>query len=81
MVRFGSRTIPDPDPQRFGGPNPATFPSPREFRKVWLDMSVPISGSPFRVVRSMVAFCDSTVNLEVLKMVPHCSFWIYWPCL
>jgi hypothetical protein len=46
--RFGSRTGQKPDPQTLGGPNPDSYPSTRGFRLVWLDPSVPISGSAFR---------------------------------
>jgi len=47
--RFGSRTGQKPDPQTLGGPNPDLYPSTLGFRQVWLDPSVPISGSAFRV--------------------------------
>jgi len=47
--RFGSRTVQKPDPQTLGGPNPDPYPSTRWFRRVWVDPSVPISGSAFRV--------------------------------
>ena len=47
--RFGSRPGQKPDPQLLGGPNPDLYPSTRGFRRVWLDPSVPISGSAFRV--------------------------------
>jgi len=47
--RFGSRTVKKLDPQTLGGPNPDPYPSTRGFRRVWLDLSVPISGSAFRV--------------------------------
>jgi len=47
--RFGSRPVQKPDPLTLGGPNPVPYPSTRGFRRVWLDLSVPISGSAFRV--------------------------------
>ena len=47
--RFGSRPSQKPDPQLLGGPNPDPYPSTRGFRRVWLDPSVPISGSACRV--------------------------------
>jgi hypothetical protein len=47
--RFGSRPVQKPDPLTLGGPNPDPYPSTRGFRRVWLDPSVPISGSAFRV--------------------------------
>jgi len=47
--RFGSRPIQKPDPLTLGRPNLDPYPSTRGFRRVWLDPSVPISGSAFRV--------------------------------
>ena len=47
--RFGSRPVQKPDPLTLGGPNPDPYPSTRGFRRVWLDPSVPISCSAFRV--------------------------------
>jgi len=47
--RFGSRTVQQPDRLTLGGPNPDPYPSTRGFRRVWLDPSVPMSGSAFRV--------------------------------
>ena len=47
--RFGSRTVQKPDPLSLGGPNPDQYPSTCGFRRVWLDPSVPISDSAFRV--------------------------------
>jgi len=45
----GSRTVQKPDPQTLGGPNPDPYTSSLGFRRVWLDQSVPTSGSAFRV--------------------------------
>ena len=47
--RFSSRPGQKPDPLTLGGPNPDPYPSTRVFRRVWLDPSVPISCSAFRV--------------------------------
>jgi len=47
--RFGSRTVQKPNPLNLGGPILHPYPSTRGFRRVWLDPSVPISGSAFRV--------------------------------
>jgi hypothetical protein len=47
--RFGSRTVQKPDPQTLGVPNPDPYLSTRGFRRVLVDLSVPISGSAFRV--------------------------------
>jgi len=47
--RFGSRHGQKPDYLTLGGPNPDPYPSTRGFRRVWLDPSVPISISAFRI--------------------------------
>jgi len=47
--RFGSRPGQNPDQLTLGGPNPDPYPSTHGFRRVRLDLSVPISGSTFRV--------------------------------
>jgi hypothetical protein len=47
--RFGSRPGQIPDTLTLGGPNPDPYPSTYRFRRVWLDPSVSISGSAFRV--------------------------------
>jgi len=65
--RFGSRTDQKPDPQTPGGPNPDPCPSTRGFRRVWLDPSVPISGSAFRVSH---LWSHSDMLLLIVK---------YWP--
>jgi hypothetical protein len=70
-VRFGSRTVQKPDPQRLGGPNPDPYLSTRGFCRVWLDPSVPISGSVFRVFLFMVAFRYPTVNRKILTFAHH----------
>jgi hypothetical protein len=65
MVRFGSRTIQKPDKQRLGGPKQDLYPSTGGFYRVWLDPSVPISGSVFQVFLFMVAFRYPTVNRKI----------------
>jgi len=65
--RFGSRTGQKPDPQTIGGPNPDPYPSTRRFRRVWLDPSVPISSSAFRVSH---LWSHSGMRLLIVK---------YWP--
>jgi len=47
--RFGSRPIQKPEQLTLGGPNPDPYPSTRGICRVWLDPSVPISGSAFQV--------------------------------
>jgi hypothetical protein len=62
--RFGSTTFQKPDPQTLGGPNPNPYPSTRRFRRVWLDPSVPISRSAFRVSH---LWSDSDILLIIVK--------------
>jgi hypothetical protein len=64
---FRSRTGLKPDPQTLGGPNPDPYPSTRGFHRVWLDRSVPISGSAFRVSH---LWSHSDMRLLIVK---------YWP--
>jgi hypothetical protein len=73
-VWFGSRTVQKPHPQHLRGPNPDLYASTRGLCRVWLDPSVPISGSVFQVVLFMVAFKYPTVNREILTFAHHCSF-------
>jgi hypothetical protein len=47
--RFSSRPRRKLEPLTPGGPNPEPYPSTRGFCRVWLDTSVPICGSAFRV--------------------------------
>jgi len=49
MAWFGSKPAQKPDPLTLGGPNLDPYPSTCGFRRVWLDLSGPISGSAFRV--------------------------------
>ena len=49
MGRLVSRTIQKPDLQTLGRPNLDPYLSTDRFRWVWLDPSVPISGTAFRV--------------------------------
>jgi len=70
-VRFGSRTIQKPDPQRLGEPNPDPYPSTPGFCRGLLDPSVPISGSVFRVFLFMVAFRYPTVSRKILTFAHH----------
>jgi len=46
---FCSRPIQIPDLLSLAGANPDPYPSTRGFRRAWLDPSVPIPGSVFRV--------------------------------
>jgi len=74
MVWFDSTAIHKPGPQRYGGPNPDPYPSTRWFRRVWLDPSVPISGSVFRVFLFVVAFRYPTVDRKISTFAHRCSF-------
>jgi len=77
-VGFGSWTVQKPDPQLLVGPNPNPYPSTRGFCRVWLDPSVPISGSSFRVCLFMVTFRYPPVLCKILTLVHHCLCSIYW---
>jgi len=78
MVRFGSRPIHIPDPELLGGPSPYPYPSTCGFCRVWLDPSVPVSGSPFRVCLIMVAVIYVTVMCKILTLVHHYLYWFHW---
>jgi len=70
-VQFGSRPIQKPHPLSLGGPNPDLYPSPNRFCRVWIDPSVPMSGSAFRGFLFMAAFKYPTVNCKILTLVYH----------
>ena len=65
MVQFDSRTDQTPNQLHLGGPNPYPNPSTCGFCRDWLDLSVPISGSHFRVFIFMVAFRHFTVKCKI----------------
>jgi len=77
-VRFGSRPVQNHDWELLGGPNPYPYPLTRGFRRVWLDPSVPVSGSPFRVFLFMVAVIYVTVMCRILTLVHHSLYWFHW---
>jgi hypothetical protein len=77
-VRFGSRPVQKPDPELLGGPNLYPYPSTRGFCRVWLDPSVPVSGSPFRVFLFIVAVIYVTVMCKILTLVHHSLYWFHW---
>jgi len=73
------RPVQKPDLLCFGRPNPDQHPCTPGFWRVWLDLSVPISGSAFWVSLFIVAFRYATVNRELWTLVHHCLMSIYWP--
>jgi len=80
-VGFGSRIVQIPNPLLHGGPNPDQYLSTRGFYWVYLDLSVPIPCSGYRVFLFMVAFRYPTANRKMLSLV-HCSpVLTYWPPL
>jgi len=79
MVSFGFRPVEEPGVLPLGVPNPYLYLSTDRFCWVYLDLCVPISGSPFRVVLYMVAFRYHTVNRNILTLVHHCLFLMLWP--
>ena len=78
MVRFGSRPIQKPNPQLLDGAHPDPYPSTWGFCRVWLDPSVPVSGSGFRVFLFMVAIRYPTVLCKILTLLHHCLYLFYW---
>jgi len=81
IVRFGSKPIKKPDPLHLGRPNPDPYPSTRGICCVWLDPSVPISGSGIQVFLCMVVFRYAISNRKILTLVYPCPFLMYWPPL
>jgi len=71
----GSWPIQQPDLLPLGRPNQNPYPSTCGFCQVWLDPSVLICNSVFRVSLFIVAFAFSTVNHKILTLVCYCHFW------
>lgn len=67
--RFGFRPGQQPDPLSLGGTNLDPYLSSRGVCPVWLDQSVTMSGSAFRVFRFLVALRYSTVNCKIFTLV------------
>jgi len=65
----GSRPVQKPDPWSLGGAIPDLHPSNCGFCRVWLNLSLPMSGSAFRVFLFMVAFRYATVHCKILTFV------------
>ena len=80
-VWFGSRTIQIPGPQRRGWPNPNPYPSSRGFCRVWLDLSVTISGSVFRVLLFMAAFRYPIADRKIVIFAGNYPFRMNQPPL
>jgi hypothetical protein len=78
MVLFCSRPVQKPDLQLLGGPNPYPYPSTRGFCRVWLDLSVAITGSHFRVFLFMVPVRYVTVMCKISTLVHHSLYWFHW---
>jgi hypothetical protein len=62
LFSLGSRTVQKLDPQRLAVPKLDPDLSTRRFCRVWLDLSVPISGSVCWVFQFIVAFRYPTDN-------------------
>ena len=74
MNLFGPRPVQKPGPLPVGGPHRNPYPASGGFRRDWLEMYVPISGSAFRVFLFMVSFRGSAVDPKILILVCHCLF-------
>ena len=61
---FGSRPVRKPDQLTLGGPSLDPYPSTRGFRRIWLDPSVPITGSGCRLSH---AWSHSDMLLLIVK--------------
>jgi len=79
MGQFGSRPVQKPDQQLLGTPNQEPYPSTCRLCWVWLDASVPITGSGYLVCIWMVALRYPTVNRNILTLGRHCSCSMLWP--
>jgi len=77
MGRFGPRPVQKPDRPSLGRPNLDSYPSTCGFCWVWLDQSVPMSGSAFWVFLFMVTFRYPTVHCNILTLVYHWLFEMY----
>ena len=77
-VRFGSKPVQNLDLLHLGRPNPDPYPSTRGLCRVWLDPSVPISGSSILVFLFMVAIRYPIANRKILTLVYRCPFLMYW---
>jgi len=78
MCWFGPRLVVIPHPVPLSGANPDSYLSTSWFYWVWLDRSVPISGSVFRAFLCMVAFRYSTANRNIFLLVRHYHLLMYW---
>jgi len=78
MVQFASRPVQKPQLLLLGEPNSDPYPSTLGYRRVWLDPSVPNSGSGIRVVLFTVSFRYPTDNCKIFTSVHHCLCLMYW---
>lgn len=73
MIRVGSRTVQIPDMLHLGGSILDSSTPSWGFGRVWLDPSVPISDSGFRVLLFVVAFIYPSANRKILPQVYPCT--------
>jgi hypothetical protein len=76
--RFESRLKEKPDRELRGGPNVYPYPSTSGFCRGWLEPSVPVSGSPYRVFLFIVAVIYVTVMCKILTFVHRSLYWFHW---
>ena len=79
MGRIDSRPVQERDLQLLGEPNRDPYLLTRVVCQVWLDPSVPITGSGYRVILLLVALRYPNVNHTRLTLVCHCLFSMLWP--
>jgi len=77
-VRFTSICLQKPNLELLGGANPYPYRSTCGFFGVWLDLSVPISGSRSQVFLFMVAVRYATVMCKISTLVHDSLHLFYW---
>lgn len=79
MFWFCSRPVQRPNQLHHGGANPDEYRSTCGWCRVWLGMSVPVSGSSCRVILFMDTFTYPTAQCKILTFVCHYHFVINLP--
>jgi len=80
-VWFSSRPVQTPDPLLLSSANAYMYPSNSGGCRVSLELLVPISSSTCQDFLFMVTFRYATHNWNILTLVRHCNFELYWQSL